>query len=178
MNCTKNIILIGFMGSGKTSVGKKLSLLLRREFIDMDDFLEKREKMSINEIFEHYGEAYFREMEADLCKRFSEPKEKIIATGGGVIKSSKNMANLKKGGIVIYLKSSPARIAQNLKYDDTRPLLKVDDKEAKIAELLKEREPSYNKYSDITLDVSGFDLDETVDRLMQRLEGSGIRFYK
>ncbi|MFR7510805.1 MAG: shikimate kinase [Muribaculaceae bacterium] len=97
-NKDKNIVLIGFMGSGKTSVGKRLSLVLKREFIDTDDFIEKREGMTINEIFKEKGEEEFRKIERELYKRFSTPKKKIIATGGGVIKNSANIANLKKGG--------------------------------------------------------------------------------
>lgn len=172
-NKDKNIVLIGFMGSGKTSIGKKLSLVLKREFIDTDDFIEKREGMSINEIFEKKGESEFRKMEKELYKRFSKPKKKIIATGGGVIKNPANIANLKKGGVIIYLKSSPEKIAQNLKFDNTRPILQVPDKEGKIRELLEEREPFYNKYAEITVDVSNSDIDFTVDKI---IEVSKIRY--
>ena len=155
------------MGSGKTSVGKRLSLVLKREFIDTDDFIEKREGMTINEIFKEKGEEEFRKIERELYKRFSTPKKKIIATGGGVIKNSANIANLKKGGVIVYLKSSPEKIAQNLKFDNTRPILQVDDKEAKIRELLAQREPFYNKYAEITIDVSNYDIDHTVDKIIE-----------
>ena len=111
-NKDKNIVLIGFMGSGKTSVGKRLSLVLKREFIDTDDFIEKREGMTINEIFKEKGEEEFRKIERELYKRFSTPKKKIIATGGGVIKNPANIANLKKGGVIVYLKSSPEKIKE------------------------------------------------------------------
>ena len=84
------------MGSGKTSVGKKLSVDLKREFIDMDDFIVVKEGMSINEIFEKKVKNYFRNLEKELCQRFSEAKGKIIATGGGVIKNNVNVENLKK----------------------------------------------------------------------------------
>ena len=166
-NKDKNIVLIGFMGSGKTSVGKRLSLVLKREFIDTDDFIEKREGMTINEIFKEKGEEEFRKIETELFKRFSTPKKKIIATGGGVIKNPANIANLKKGGVIVYLKSSPEKIAQNLKFDNTRPILQVDDKEAKIRELLAQREPFYNKYAEITIDVSNYDIDHTVDKIIE-----------
>ena len=132
----KNIVLIGFMGCGKTSVGKRLSMALRREFVDMDDFIEKREQMTINEIFAQKGEAYFRSLEKELCSRYSVYGSKIIATGGGVVKNKENIENLKKGGIVFYLKSTPEHINENLKRDDTRPLLNTPDKLAKIKELM------------------------------------------
>ncbi|MDO4299775.1 MAG: shikimate kinase [Clostridia bacterium] len=161
----KNIVLIGFMGSGKTSVGKKLSMDLKREFIDMDDFIVNKEGMSINDIFKKKGEAYFRSLEKELCKRFADPKSKIIATGGGVIKNDENVANLKKGGIILYLKSTPKQIAYNLRFDNTRPLLAGSGKEEKIARLLEEREPAYNKCADIILDVSNIDIDETLEKI-------------
>ena len=161
----KNIVLVGFMGSGKTSVGKKLSVDLKREFIDMDDFIVVKEGMSINEIFEKKGENYFRNLEKELCQRFSEAKGKIIATGGGVIKNNVNVENLKKGGTIIYLKSTPKQIAFNLRFDNTRPLLPGDNKEEKIANLMAEREPVYNKCADEIVDVSGLNIDETMDKI-------------
>ena len=166
----KNIVLIGFMGSGKTSVGKRLSMNLKREFIDMDDFIEKREGMSVTEIFEKRGEAAFREMEAELCRRFAVPKGKIIATGGGVIKSAENTENLKKGGVIIYLSSTPERIAYNLRFDNTRPLLAGDNKEEKIAELMAAREGLYNSCADITIDVSELNLEETLKEIYKALD--------
>ena len=167
---SKNIILIGFMGSGKTSVGKRLSIKLRREFIDMDDFIEKREGMTINEIFAKKGESYFRELEKEICKRYGERSDKVIATGGGVIKNPENMKNLKKNGIVCYLKASPEKIADNLKTDNTRPLLNVENKLEKINELLAQREASYLKYADYILDVSHIDPEESCSRIMEELK--------
>ena len=166
----KNIVLIGFMGSGKTSVGKRLSLNLKKEFIDMDDFIEKREGMTVSEIFEKKGEQCFREMEKELCRRFAVPKGKIIATGGGVIKNAENVANLKKGGVIIYLSSSPERIAYNLRYDNSRPLLAGENKEEKIAKLMNERKNLYEKCADITIDVSQMNLDGTLNKIYELLE--------
>lgn len=165
----KNIVLIGFMGSGKTSVGKRLSISLKREFIDTDDFIEKREGMTITEIFGRKGEQYFRDMERELCQRFALPKGKIIATGGGVIKSAENVANLKKGGVIIYLKSSPERIAYNLRFDNSRPLLEGSNKEEKIAKLMEERKSLYESCADIAIDVSEKNLDETLKEIYKVL---------
>lgn len=170
----KNIVLIGFMGSGKTSVGKKLSKVLKREFIDMDDFIEKKEGISVNEIFKTKGEEYFRQLEKDLCIRFSEPKNKIIATGGGVIKSSENVNNLKKGGVILYLKSTPKQIAFNLRYDNTRPLLAGGGKEQKIAALMEEREPLYNRCADIIINVSNINIDETIEKIKDIINETSI----
>lgn len=166
----KNIVLIGFMGCGKTSVGRKLSIMLKREFIDTDDFIVKREGMSINKIFETKGEPYFRELERELCQRYSQPKSKIIATGGGIIKNIENVKNLKKGGVIIYLKSTPKQIAMNLRYDNSRPLLQVPDKEAKIAELMEQRKNLYENCADKILDVSNIDIDATIDKILYMLK--------
>ncbi|MGN1317629.1 MAG: shikimate kinase [Lachnospirales bacterium] len=165
-----NIVLIGFMGCGKTSVGRKLSIRLKREFIDTDDFIVKREGMSINEIFNTKGEDYFRNLEMELCKRYSQPKGKIIATGGGIIKNDKNVENLKNGGKIIYLKSTPEQIAINLKYDDSRPLLQGGNKEEKIAAMMEERRPLYEKCADFTIDVTDIDIDKTIDEIIRLMK--------
>jgi shikimate kinase len=164
---SKNIVLIGFMGSGKTSVGKKLSLILKREFIDTDDFIEKREGMTINQIFKTKGEPYFRNLEKELCQRYNKPKNKIIATGGGMVKNKENMTNLKKGGTVFYLKSTPERIAQNLRYDNSRPLLQGGNKAEKIAKLMEERRSVYENNADVTIDVSNINIDETINKIIE-----------
>lgn len=166
----ENIILIGFMGSGKTSIGKRLSMKLKREFIDMDDFIEKKEGMTINEIFATKGEAYFRNLEAEICSRYSKAKGKIIATGGGVIKNPENMKNLKAGGVVYYLKSSAEKIADNLKNDNSRPLLNVQDKKAKIMELMAEREELYLTYADRILDVSDSNPDNSCNKILEEMK--------
>lgn len=162
----KNIAFIGFMGSGKTTIGKRLSKILKREFIDMDDFIVNREGMSINDIFAQKGEDYFRGLERELCSRFALPKGKIIATGGGVIKSSENVANIKKGGVIIYLKSTAEKINSNLQYDNSRPLLMVDDKLSKIREMLEERTPLYEGCADYIVDVSNESIDESIKNIL------------
>ena len=166
----KNIVLVGFMGCGKTSVGKRLSMSLRREFVDMDDFISKREQLTVTEIFAQKGEPYFRSLEKELCERFSVYGSKIIATGGGVVKDRDNVNNLKKGGIVFYLKSTPERINENLKRDNTRPLLETPDKLAKIKELMAQRKSFYENAADITVDVSESEIDETVNYILDYIK--------
>ncbi len=172
MNSFRNIVLIGFMGTGKTTVGKVLAEELDREFIDTDDYIELWVGMSIKNIFEKKGEAEFRKLEAELCKKFANPASKIISTGGGMIRNAQNMNLLKQGGKVFYLKSTPERIAYNLRYDTTRPLLAVEDKEAKIRQLLAERTPLYQKYADYTIDTENKTVREMAEKI---IELSGVR---
>ncbi|HAG05177.1 MAG TPA: shikimate kinase [Lachnospiraceae bacterium] len=165
----KNIVLIGFMGSGKSTVGRRLSMLLKRELIDTDDFIEKREGMKISEIFEEKGEPYFRQIESELCKRFNAPASKIIATGGGVIRNDENMRALKEGGCVVYLCATPEAILKNLQYDNTRPLLAGENKQERVRELMEQRRPFYEKYADITIDVSEREIEETISEIRKKV---------
>lgn len=150
----KNIVLIGFMGCGKSTIGKELAKKFNLNFIDIDCVIQKEENKSIEEIFNIFGEGYFRNLEKQVCAKVSNMKNCVISTGGGVIKNKENINNLKKNGIIIYLKATPEKIYQNLKYDEKRPLLKNKDKFKTICALLKEREHLYNKYADIVFDVN------------------------
>ncbi len=170
----KNIVLVGFMGCGKSTIGKKLARLTEYRFIDMDKEIEAQAGMRISEIFEKYGEDCFREKEAMLCEELSESGGCIIATGGGVIKSTKNMELLKKNGTVIYIKASPEHIYHNVKYDNTRPLLAVGDKKRRISELLEERKPLYEERSDITADITGKTAAEAAEVVLNMLKGENV----
>lgn len=167
---SKNIVLIGFMGCGKTSIGKKLAYKLGREFIDTDIKIEELTNMEISEIFNNYGEDYFRKLEYDLCEKLSDSFNSIIATGGGIIKNDLNVKFLKKSGIIVYLKCSVQKIFKNIKYDNSRPLLNCGNKIKKIESLLKDREPMYEKNADIIIDISNFKIDESADIIIKKVE--------
>lgn len=152
----KNIVLIGFMGCGKSTIGKKLSKKLDYNFIDMDKHIEAAENMTIQEIFNKKGEAYFRKLEKNLIKNISEKKGGyVIATGGGVIKDYENINFLKKNGVLVYLKASPENIYRNIRYDNSRPLLNGGNKIEKIKKLMAERSGTYEKYAQITINMGG-----------------------
>lgn len=170
----RNIVLIGFMGSGKTTIGRKLAAKLDYRFVDMDIEIETKAGMKITEIFSKYGEAEFRKMESRICEELSKAKNCVIATGGGVIKNDKNMELLKENGIVLYIKATPEHVYRNIKNDTTRPLLQCEDKLAKIKELMEERKPLYESKNDITFDVSGLNAKEAVERIMSVIEGDSI----
>lgn len=161
----KNIIFIGFMGSGKTTIGRKLAMILKRKFIDMDMQIQDFYHMSINDMFKEYGEEFFREQEASLCGNLGRAYKKVIATGGGVVLKPENIENLKKNGIIIYLKSTPESIYENTKFDKNRPLLEVDDKIGEITRLMEERADLYENSADLVVDVS----ERNVDRCVQNV---------
>jgi len=148
----KNIILTGFMGTGKTAVGRRLAMLLNMELIDVDTEIEKSQQMSINEIFRQFGEPGFREIETEMIQKLSERKDVIISTGGGAVLKQKNMDALRKQGVIICLMASPQTILKRTSHNSNRPLLKVKDPFEKIKELLNFRKPFYEK-ADILIDT-------------------------
>ncbi len=163
-----NVILIGFMGCGKTTVGLKLSYRLRQSVIDTDKEIEKEEKRAISDIFAAEGEAYFRQREtACLEKLLQTAKDKIISVGGGLPMREENRKLLKQIGKVVYLRATPETIYNRLKYDTTRPLLQGDDPEGKIKELMAKRDPFYEQAADVIIDVDGRDFEQIISLIEQ-----------
>jgi shikimate kinase len=145
---SKIIFIIGFMGSGKTTIGKKLAEELNFYFIDSDSWIEENTKMSVSTIFETKGEAYFRSLESEFIEQLQIDNPLIISTGGGLPCFNELIDKMKRIGIVFYLKTSEKNILKRLSLDDTRPLLKnLNDSERKlfITNRLKERDFYYNK---------------------------------
>jgi shikimate kinase len=142
----RNIILIGFMGSGKTSVGERLAQNLSYRFRDTDRLLEHSERDTINHIFAVHGEEYFRSKETKLLQELLPGLEHtVLSTGGGLPLREQNAKLLKEMGFVVYLKASKETTLKRLKGDNTRPLLQGDDQEKKIEGLLAYRTPIYEK---------------------------------
>lgn len=164
----RNIALVGFMGCGKSTVGKVLANRLNAQFLDTDTQIQNDMQMSINEIFAKYGEAYFRRLERNLCKLIAVNQPLIIATGGGIIKGRCNIDALKVNGTIIYIKSSPGKIYSNIKNDNTRPLLNgAADKLKRIEELLEERIPLYEECADIIIDSTDYQIEDTVNEIIK-----------
>lgn len=138
-----NIVLLGFMGCGKTTVGKLLAQKTGYTFIDADSYIEQRENMTVNEIFAAKGEAYFRAVETEVAEELSKKERLVIATGGGMVLKKENADFLRSTGFCVWLKVSPETVLERLKNDTTRPLLQREDKEAAVKELLSVREPLY-----------------------------------
>ncbi|MCI8342760.1 MAG: shikimate kinase [Firmicutes bacterium] len=164
-----NIVLIGFMGCGKTSVGKKVGHKTGYKFIDTDVYIENSEKMAVSEIFAQKGETHFRRLEKELCLSLSEKSGHVIATGGGIIKSAENAENLKKNGIIVYLKASPHHINKNLFKDNSRPLLSGGNKKEKIKILMFERQLLYESTADITISVSNKSKEKIAENIIKEV---------
>lgn len=157
----KNIVLVGFMGTGKTQVGKALAKDFSLEFIDTDDVIEERLGIKIHEIFKRYGEEYFRDKERAVVKELSELKGSIIATGGGIVINPQNMLDLKRNGVVICLAATPEAILSRLSGEDDRPLLSAPDKLNRIKKLLESRRGFYGQ-ADVTIDTTNMGILEVV----------------
>ena len=166
----RNIVLIGFMGSGKTTLGLKLSYLLRMPVEDTDKLIERQEGRSITQIFADDGESYFRELETELLRKCGEQKyERILSVGGGTPVNPVNRPLLHQCGTVVYLRVSPEVVYERLKNDTTRPLLQCEDPLTRIRELLEIRDKIYAECADIILDVDNRHSDELAEELQLQL---------
>ncbi|CCY62532.1 shikimate kinase [Clostridium sp. CAG:967] len=142
----KNIILIGMMGSGKTTIGAALSEKLSDfQYIDIDNEIEKGTQKKISEIFLQHGEPYFRMLETDKIKKFCTGEKRIISAGGGAFENEENRKIMLNNGNVIYLKASPEEIYNRIKNEVHRPLLKKNFSIEKIEFIMKNREKNYKK---------------------------------
>ncbi|MBP5281354.1 MAG: shikimate kinase [Lachnospiraceae bacterium] len=166
-----NIFLIGFMGAGKTTVGRRLSWKLHIPVEDTDKTLELFEGMTISEIFQTKGEEAFRDLETEfLGVILKRPYPRIISAGGGMPVRVINRSLMREAGTVTYLRVRPETVWERLKDDDTRPLLQCEDPVGKIKELMDARKEAYESCADIILDVDELTPQECVDRLVKILE--------
>lgn len=149
-----NIILCGFMGCGKSTVGALLSKKLGMSFIDLDTYIEKKEGMSVSKIFDTHGEAYFRKLEREAAAELAKKNGLIIAAGGGTLVYKENVETFKTSGKIILLDVPAEVIMERLKGDTTRPLLQCDDKNKKIRELYEKRMPLYKQAADIAVNAA------------------------
>lgn len=166
----KNIVLIGFMGTGKTAVGTRLAARLGCEFIDTDKEIERITGMSVKDIFHKAGEIRFRSEEALVIKRLSGKRNLVIATGGGAVLNSDNILNLKEQGVLVCLNADPEDIFKRVsRKKQTRPLLNkknlsVDD----IKKMLEDRAEYYNQ-ADIQIKTSGMEPEQIVQEIINKL---------
>lgn len=163
-----SIVLIGFMGTGKSTIAKALSERLNLKLIDTDELIEKRMGMTITEIFEKYGEEKFRDIEEDIIKEISDKKHTVISCGGGVCLREENISNLKRGNKVILLEASASVILDRIKGDVNRPVLKEKMDIDSIEDIMNIRKPSYYKAADIIIDTNEETISEIVDEIIRK----------
>ncbi len=166
----ENIILIGFMGCGKTTVGLRLSYVLRKIIQDTDKMIEKQEDKPISDIFAEDGEQHFRMLETKLLERLVETAHnQILSVGGGTPLKEENRILLKQIGTVIYLRIQPETVYERLKDDDTRPLLQGPNPLAKITEIMNQRKAVYEGVADIIIDVDELDMEDILEKILYSL---------
>lgn len=160
-----NIYLVGFMGTGKTAVGKELSKRLNLDFVDIDKMIVEREKRSINDIFASSGEQYFRKIEKEILEETANQKAKVVSCGGGIVLNYDNIALMKQTGSLIALSARIDVILQRTKNNNKRPLLNAANPKEKIAELLEFRKPYYSK-ADFIIDTSDLSVGQVVEKIL------------
>jgi len=166
-----SIALIGFMGAGKTEIGKVLARKLNKKFVDLDSLIEQKAEKSIPEIFREDGEAAFRELEIEVANEVTQDKNLVIACGGGIVLNQINIERLKKNSVLVYLTASPRLLLKRTQSDkETRPLLKGENKASTIQELLKFRKPFYERAAEVKIDTSKLDIAEAVQKIIAELE--------
>lgn len=168
MSGKSNIILIGFMGSGKTSVGQFLANKLGYEFKDTDKMIEEEQKCTVQSIFATKGEKYFRHLETETIKNLNDKlNNTILSTGGGLPITEGNGVLLRQLGQVIFLRTKKDTIRKRLAGDNTRPLLAGSDQEEKMEALLNQRTPVYETVAHRIIDTDNKSLDEIAKEIME-----------
>ena len=162
----KNIVLAGFMGTGKTTIATQLANRLNMRYVSTDGLIEAREKRTINEIFTKEGEDYFRDVESSIVRELSAQEGLVIDTGGGVVIREENLSSLKSTGITICLTAGEDVIMKRTKKYKHRPLLNVEDPKLKIRMLLAKRAPLYAK-CDHCIDTGKFTVRQVVEKIVE-----------
>jgi len=168
-----NIVLTGFMGTGKSKIGKRLATELRMGYLDTDELIEEREKDSISAIFKKKGEEYFRRLETKVVKEVALLDNFVISTGGGVVLREGNIRLLKKNAFIVCLFASPEVILKRTEGNENRPLLEMNNQKKRIEELLAFRKPYYEK-ADFSVDTSALDSEGVVEEIIKFLERRSV----
>jgi len=160
-----NIYLVGFMGTGKTAVGRELAKIKEWRFIDLDDLIEDSQHKSVSEIFAKSGEAYFRELEKDALAGISQKSDCVVSCGGGIVLDQGNIDVMRSTGVMVCLSASVDEIIRRTRGRVHRPLLNVPDPKEKIEYLLKVRAPYYDR-ADIIIDTTQVPIDEISKKIL------------
>ena len=163
------LVLVGMMGAGKTTVGRRLATRLGWRFLDSDEEIEKAAQMTIPEIFAQRGEPEFRTGETRVIQRLLKETDLVLATGGGAVLSPANRHMLKERGLVVYLRARPSDLYARTRHDRNRPLLQTDDPLGTIERLLAVRDPLYREVAHLTVDTGQMPVHHLVNRIVPML---------
>jgi shikimate kinase len=167
---SKNIVLVGPMGCGKTTVGRQLASKLNQDFFDTDHEIINKTGVSIDHIFDIEGEEGFRRRESEVLENLCDMNNIVIATGGGVVLLPQNRLVLKNAGVVVYLSSSVEQLLRRTAKSKTRPLLEnSSDRQKTITEIVNARDKYYREVATIVIDTTGKKLNEVIDIIMNDL---------
>ena len=167
----KNIMLIGFMGTGKSTVASCLCNSYGMELIEMDELIASREEMSIPDIFAKHGEEYFRDLETNLVIEIQSEENKVVSCGGGVVLRERNVQEMKKAGVIVLLKATPETVLERVKDDDNRPLLQGNKNVEFIREMMEKRREKYEATADVVVDTDGKEAIEICREIIEKVQG-------
>ena len=163
----KNLFLIGFMGTGKSTIAKFLNRNYGMEMLDMDEAIEESEGMAISDIFKEKGESYFRDLETELILQLKEKENTVISCGGGVVLRPENVQGMKESGKVIVLTASPETILERVSRNDKRPLLNGHKNIEDISKMMEDRRPRYEVAADVVINVDGKSVEDICKEIME-----------
>lgn len=162
-----NLMLIGFMGTGKSTIAAKLKEALKVEQIEMDALIAEEAGMSIPDIFEKFGEAHFRDLETEMLRKFREKKPVVVSCGGGAVLRDENIEIMKGQGKIILLTATPETIYERVKDSNDRPVLNGNMNVAYISELMEKRRARYEMAADIVITTDGKSADEICNEILE-----------
>ena len=174
MDKNGNIFLIGFMGCGKSTVALKLNQMYGMHVMEMDQEIANRQGMSISDIFEQYGEEYFRDLESALLKEVAMSSKQVVSCGGGVVLRENNVIEMKKSGHIVLLTAKPENVLKRVQKDDNRPILKGRKTVEDIRTLMEVRREKYEGAADIIIETDDKPIAEICDEIIQKIEEIGV----
>lgn len=169
-----NVFLIGFMGCGKSTVASKMNQVYGMHVVEMDQEISERQKMSIPDIFEQYGEEYFRDVESALLKEIGAGSNQVVSCGGGVVLREQNVAEMKKNGRIVLLTAKPENVLKRVVGNDDRPILKGRKTVKDIEELMEVRRAKYEVAADIVVATDDKSIEEICKEILKTIKEIGV----
>lgn len=169
----KNIYLIGFMGTGKSTVGSVLGASLGAKCVEMDELIEEQQQMAITEIFDRYGETYFRDLETELLHSFADGQGLVVSCGGGSVLRDENAAAMKQSGSIVLLTAEPETIYERVRHSTNRPVLNGHMNVAYIRELMEKRRARYEAVADVRVATDGKSAETICAEIVAQISKNG-----